>query len=125
MYVAITRAKKLLYITRAKTRLNKGRRNYAIKSRFIGEIPSYLIEYIGVLGKYQDNIRANYEISDAKNFEIPKCEFNVGDIVKHPKFGNGKIIHINIGSGKIIGEVFFIGIGKKTLDFNIAKMEKV
>ena len=38
MYVAVTRAKKKLYITRAKSRFLYGKRNYTVESRFIKEM---------------------------------------------------------------------------------------
>ncbi len=49
----------------------------------------------------------------------------IGDMVRHAKFGNGKIMHLQIEGKKTTAEVFFIGLGKKVLDLNIAKIEKV
>jgi DNA helicase-2/ATP-dependent DNA helicase PcrA len=128
--VAITRSRKILYITRASSRLMWGKRNYAIRSRFIAEIPDNVIQ--------SDNLSNNllkfnnYESDDSnKNSDnILKSkyldlEFKIGDVVKHNKFGNGKIIDIVFENNRIIGDIFFIGIGKKTLDFKIAKIEKV
>jgi superfamily I DNA/RNA helicase len=43
MYVAITRAKELLYLTNCEERLLHGQRNRFVRSRFIKEIPSKLI----------------------------------------------------------------------------------
>ncbi len=43
-YVAITRAKKLLYLTAARTRMVRGETMVSIISRFVKEIPSELIE---------------------------------------------------------------------------------
>lgn len=46
MYVAITRAKTILYITHSEERLLHGQRNRFIKSRFLKEIPQKLIRRI-------------------------------------------------------------------------------
>jgi DNA helicase-2/ATP-dependent DNA helicase PcrA len=42
-YVGITRAKKILYLTGAKTRTIYGRTNYSVPSRFLEEIPEKLV----------------------------------------------------------------------------------
>ena len=49
----------------------------------------------------------------------------IGDMVLHAKFGKGKIINLTNDGKKQTAEIFFIGIGKKTLDLNIAKIDKV
>jgi DNA helicase-2/ATP-dependent DNA helicase PcrA len=45
MYVAITRAKELLYISRAYERYTFGNFSANPKSRFIGEIPSEFLKH--------------------------------------------------------------------------------
>lgn len=122
MYVAITRAKKFLYMTRATTRLIWGKRNYAFKSRFISEIPNNIIEEVNLLANKAD------VVLDVLNNDLDyviKTEFSIGDIVKHNKFGNGKIIDIKAHGNRLVGDIFFIGIGKKTLDLKIANIKKV
>lgn len=49
----------------------------------------------------------------------------VGDIVQHAKFGKGKIINCSYKRNTPIAEIFFIGLGKKHLDLNIADIEKI
>lgn len=46
MYVAITRAKKALYLTRCEERLMHGQRNNMVKSRFFREIPIKLMQKV-------------------------------------------------------------------------------
>lgn len=58
-YVAITRAKKKLYITLAHERMLNGSTNYNPPSRFLGEIPSNLCEVIG-----EKPIRRSYTFDD-------------------------------------------------------------
>lgn len=146
MYVAITRARKKLYLLRACSRLMWGKRLSAPVSRFVNEIPGELISNISGISKIGCSSLMDYggnttEVSphnldptvvDNPETKISRVQLNnqdvvlkIGDMVKHAKFGNGKIIHLNIDGSKMTAEIFFIGIGKKTLDLNIAKIEKV
>lgn len=51
-YVAITRAMNILYMTNAKTRLYFGNWQSNIPSRFLSEIPQELIDYVGLLRRF-------------------------------------------------------------------------
>ena len=53
MYVALTRAKKRLYITRARERYRFGSYSANPRSKFVKEIPAELIEYQVIEPKYQ------------------------------------------------------------------------
>lgn len=53
MYVAITRAKKRLYITRARERYRFGTYSANPRSKFVGELPSELMDYQVIEPKYQ------------------------------------------------------------------------
>jgi DNA helicase-2/ATP-dependent DNA helicase PcrA len=144
MYVAITRAKERLYLLRACSRLSWGRRQAAPISRFINEIPGELISNISGISKIGRSSLSEYGSSESEHelatiedeivnpeTRISRVEvagkdlvLKIGDMVKHAKFGNGKILRLNVEASKMIAEIFFIGIGKKTLDLNIAKIEK-
>jgi len=141
MYVAITRARKKLYLLRACSRLMWGKRQSAPLSRFVNEIPSELINNISgisqigstdINGIEQDASNYNHGIApknpETKISRVSLLEndltIKIGDTVKHAKFGNGKVLHLNIDGKKMTGDIFFIGLGKKTLDLNIAKIEK-
>lgn len=149
MYVAITRAKERLYLLRACSRLLWGKRLSAPISRFVNEIPHELIINIsGVskigcsqLAEYDDNYANNTTFDEMRNFnngvENPETRtsrvalkdrdimLKIGDMVRHAKFGNGKILRLNADGRKLTAEIFFIGVGKKTLDLNIANIDKV
>lgn len=148
MYVAITRAKEKLYLMRACSRLMWGKRLAAPISRFVNEIPAELIKNISGVSKigyselsgYYDtstessysgmrNSRAEFEHPETKTSRVSLKDSDVtlkiGDMIKHAKFGNGKILRLNADGKKMTAEIFFIGIGKKTLDLNIANIEKV
>ncbi|MFN8769501.1 MAG: UvrD-helicase domain-containing protein [Neisseriaceae bacterium] len=141
MYVAITRAKEYLYLVRACSRLMWGKRQTAPISRFVNEIPTELISNIsGISHIGYDTLTANLMPKDqsiyapnTSNFEFKTSHLQIldknltlkiGDLVKHEKFGNGKIVQLNTDGKKMTAEIFFIGMGKKTLDLNIAKIEK-
>jgi DNA helicase-2/ATP-dependent DNA helicase PcrA len=145
MYVAITRAKSDLYIVRACSRLIWGKRISAPISRFVNEIPGELINNmsgISKIGKSNledfnlNEVSSNNWISEDRtnNVEtkISRVQLTdqdvilkIGDMVKHVKFGKGKILNLNIDGNKKTAEIFFIGMGKKVLDLTIAKIEKI
>lgn len=144
MYVAITRAQERLYLLRACSRLMWGKRLSAPVSRFVNEIPSDLISNISGISKigcsslmdYSGNNTTNNMALAPTEVSNPETKISrvslsgqdltlkIGDMIKHAKFGNGKIINLNVDGKKMTAEIFFIGMGKKTLDLNIAKIEK-
>ncbi len=124
-YVAITRAKKELYISFATQRKFYGRQsdNYdfyaSLQSRFIDDIDNEFIEIS--IDEEQDNdfvfdqdysietkknspgwkrLQNNYKNAEEENVKTISIEenltkFTVGESVQHEGFGNGKIIHID------------------------------
>jgi DNA helicase-2/ATP-dependent DNA helicase PcrA len=138
IYVAITRAKEQLYMLRACSRLMWGKRQVAPISRFVNEIPSELIRNISCISKIgqseimQVNAEDCYSIIDNPETKTSRAyvadkdfSIKIGDMVKHIKFGNGKVMRLNTSGQKVTAEIFFIGLGKKTLDLNVAKLEHV
>jgi DNA helicase-2/ATP-dependent DNA helicase PcrA len=145
MYVAITRAKENLYLLRACSRLMWGKRQLAPLSRFVNEVPNDLISNISGISKIGcDTLSSKDMLNNPDNINLlnrnisnPGCKtshieltdkdltLKIGDIVQHNKFGNGKIMQLNAEGKKLSAEIFFIGLGRKTLDLNIAKIEKV
>ena len=87
-YVAITRAKKKLYILAAKSRMLFGNTNINKPSRFIEEInKEYLdIDEKKVLGKATNRIRKAID----KNIE-----YEVGEKISHTDFGEGIVIGVD------------------------------
>ncbi|MEF3280532.1 MAG: UvrD-helicase domain-containing protein [Elusimicrobiota bacterium] len=89
MYVGMTRAKKKLFLSWAKTRRIFGKTYPNMMSRFI--IEAEVSDYFG--RKKEDDIK----IIEAYSALKPKAE--AGRIAIHPIFGKGKIIEV-IGSGE-------------------------
>ena len=86
-YVAITRAKKTLYLTNARKRLLYGMDYVNQPSRFINEISSDLIE--------QDEIKSKITPkTDFSKMVDKSLEYKPGDHIVHEKFGSGVIITV-------------------------------
>ena len=147
MYVAITRARDKLYLLRACSRLLWGKRISAPVSRFVDEIPEDLILNLsgvssigyGQLNEYDAPTRNVFKLPGSKSMPAVNSEvktsqvvlsekevtIKIGDMVRHAKFGQGKVLRLNSDGKKMTAEIFFIGMGKKNLDLNVANIEKV
>lgn len=87
-YVAITRAKKKLYITSADSRMLFGNTTRNLPSRFINEIDKEYIEIDSTkpLTKVINNIRKKIDKT---------AEYTVGEHIIHTDFGEGVIINVD------------------------------
>ena len=114
-YVAVTRAKKELYISYASERMTWGQMNYNRKpSRFIYEMKQdnleYLVNNIITLSKTkkissssfrEDKFQVKKEnfnpfsIRKSKEIHETNSKYKVGDTVTHKKFGKGRIKHVD------------------------------
>ena len=114
-YVAVTRAKKELYISYASERMTWGQMNYNRKpSRFIYEMKQdnleYLVNNIINLSKTkkissssfrEDKFQVRNEnfnpfaIRKSKEIHENNSKYRVGDTVTHKKFGKGRIKHVD------------------------------
>jgi len=84
-YVAVTRAKKKLYITSVNSRLLYGLDNHNPKSRFIGEISD---EYLDDIKITSNKKREKITIDDSVSYSL-------GEKIKHDEFGDGVIVGID------------------------------
>lgn len=82
MYVALTRARRRLYLSCAQSRMLHGQTNYNIPSRFLNEIPPELIQPVG-FAEFRESP------SPAREKSSP---WKIGANVFHPKFGEGVIL---------------------------------
>lgn len=141
-YVAITRAKKSLYLTYCAERMLFGQTNRNLVSRFIKEIPPALADKIDKvtkkptatigfsLGESSSGTRSmslQSQLSKApkKKEEICRVEFAVGDRIRHKVFGDGTVISVRKMSNDSMLEVAFDNAGSKKLMANFAKIEKI
>ncbi len=131
MYVAMTRAKKELYISRASERFQYW--NYITNppSRFIKEInPNYLENYDFGKDVACNIFTSNYTVAehDVPVFRIKKTliendvsEFSIWDRVSHPKFGFWSIISMDWDLAEIKFWVSWI----KKMNIKIAPVKKM
>ena len=137
-YVGITRAKKKLYLSAAKRRMMQGRTQFNKVSRFIDEIPEQLLQLdTGVNFKEKRPDKALFSSNrsnrfrkpyQAKSFTSTKMDtlpYDVGDMVKHIKFGKGKVLEIVSGGRDYEVTVDFEKTGVKKMFASFAKLKKV
>ena len=144
-YVGITRAMKELTLTCAKRRMVRGETQYNIASRFLKEIPESLIGTAsGTLRERpQMEIARNQTYAKAKaafhsqafgikrpvqQFKVASGEgpgYDVGDRVRHMKFGEGLVTAITEGGRDYEVTVEFDRFGVKKMFAAFAKLQKI
>jgi DNA helicase-2/ATP-dependent DNA helicase PcrA len=134
MYVAITRAKKRLYMSFSQTRMLHGQTRYNMKSRFFDELPDEALKWLSpkVQHHWFGNKKSAWDDapeaganSIAQNFSKKDSGWRIGETVSHPKFGEGVIVNIEGGGSNSRAHINFGRHGMKLLDLSIAKLEKV
>ncbi|MCK9272240.1 UvrD-helicase domain-containing protein [Candidatus Gracilibacteria bacterium] len=135
MYVAMTRAKKVLYISKASERYMFGNYSANPASRFIREIPAEFTEKIMstfTRPNYFKNPVTSDFLPNNDSFELKQkirtivhndvSKFSLGDKVDHAKFGIGTIISL---SGNMADIAFGSGVGIKKFNIELAPIEKI
>jgi DNA helicase-2/ATP-dependent DNA helicase PcrA len=135
MYVAITRAKKRLYMSFSQTRMLHGQMRYNMKSRFFDELPDEALKWLSPKVQQHHwfaNKRSAWDEAPetgantiAQSFSKKDLGWRVGESVTHPKFGEGVIVNIEGGGSNTRAHINFGRHGMKLLDLSIAKLEKV
>lgn len=116
-YVAITRAKKKLYLINARSRILYGKVSSNVPSRFINEISD---EYIETIGKKED-INVFKPKIDKNKMMNEDNDLHPGDMVNHDKYGFGVVVTID-GS---IATISFKRDGLKKLMKNHKSIHKM
>ena len=138
-YVGITRAKERLFLSAAKRRMLRGQTQYNRRSRFIDEIPGQYLDTEQRVSeqrvvknterpaKYQYGAKAGkpYNLSDFKVKPVGELDYQVGDRVKHIKFGVGTVQKITKGGRDFEVAVEFDRVGRKKMFASFAKLKKV
>lgn len=114
-YVAITRAKKKLYLLNALKRTLFGRTSVNMPSRFIAEIDKDLIDM-----PEKKTISINQRIDKSKMFNDDNG-LKAGDNVVHDTYGPGVVVNVD----KSIATIAFKGQGIKKLMKNHKSIKKV
>lgn len=142
-YVAITRAKEQLYITKTISRTIHGKTMPTTASRFFKEIP---VEYLEDKTTLQLKVAKVMQDLGVRNAAAPKKEvymtkgfgssvkssgstdyskFKAGDTVEHRTFGRGEILKATPCGNDCILEIQFESIGFKRLMAAFAKVKKI
>jgi DNA helicase-2/ATP-dependent DNA helicase PcrA len=125
MYVALTRARRRLYLTCAQTRMLHGQTRYNIASRFLEEIPAELVRRTSAT-KYAafavaKGFEAGYQPAAPRMESLPSG-WRVGQSVLHPKFGSGVIVSAEGRGADARVQVNFRESGLKWLALEYAKL---
>ena len=154
MYVAITRARKRLYLSHSQTRMLHGQTRYNLKSRFFEELPESALKWIspktssfgsgfnsainsGAYKAYNTPARGQFSGSNSGNLErfaspavpqqkaAPAHGLRAGMQVFHPKFGEGKLLTLEGLGDDAKAQVNFPRHGVKWLALSVAKLTPI
>ncbi len=134
LYVGITRAKKILYLSSAKERMLFGNMMFCRPSCFLKEIPDEFVEK-EIQPQYEPakapkKKEPSYIIAPSQNKDraIPEIkassvmpEYKKGQRVRHKKFGDGTILDAMPLGNDVKLEIMFDTVGKKVLMAAFAK----
>jgi DNA helicase-2/ATP-dependent DNA helicase PcrA len=124
MYVALTRARRRLYLSFAQSRMLHGQTRYGIASRFFREIPDALMRRVGGGFKQrggEPRITGHWTPPAAVE-AAPGSPWRVGQNVVHPAFGAGVIVGAEGRGPEARVQVNFRKSGLKWLMLDYAKL---
>ena len=140
-YVAITRAKKKLYLTHARERLLYGNVSYNPSSRFIAELPRDNIEvtsqrssepraYTQKKTMAVNSMSLQKQLSSIKKTAaaaaaVPTEVYSIGDRIEHKIFGQGTVLNAIPTASDTSLEVAFDKVGTKKIMAKFAKIKKL
>ena len=148
MYVAITRARKRLYLSHSQTRMLHGQTRYNVKSRFFEELPEAALKWITPrhqgFSSGQGSFAGGYSArpawgqsslgGSAPSFASPPVPeqraapshgLKSGMAVFHAKFGEGKVLAIEGTGPDARAQVNFPRHGVKWLALSVAKLTPI
>ncbi len=147
MYVAITRARKRLYMSHSQTRMLHGQTRYNVKSRFFEELPERALKWLtpknqgfapsafGYGGGYATSRTGGGSSNYAKDTfasppvppqkVAPSHGLRSGMQVFHNKFGEGTVLGLEGSGDDARAQVKFTRHGVKWLALSVAKLTPV
>jgi DNA helicase II / ATP-dependent DNA helicase PcrA len=133
MYVAITRARKRLFLSFAQSRMLHGQTRYGIRSRFIDELPASSLRSLAPRRRPAFEVEAAWGGATAVTLATPasaslsgarsSSPWRVGQAVRHPKFGEGVVLKLQGDGGDARAQIRFGSAGIKELLLAVAKLE--
>jgi len=127
MYVALTRARRRLYLTFSQCRMLHGQTRYNVASRFLQEIPESLMKWVGAVAPgfaaYPSTpLPGHAPTAPALAATAGSAGWRVGQNVTHPKFGAGVIVNCEGHGADARVQVRFSSCGTKWLALEYAKL---
>ena len=140
MYVAMTRAKRRLYLTHAQSRMLHGQVRYHIASRFLDELPRDLVQWLSPRRPKAYPVAVDVDVAEwgaraaapawttapATPRQVEPAAgptWRIGQSVRHAKFGLGVIIDAEGRGNDARVQVNFRDAGAKWLSLEYAKLE--
>jgi DNA helicase-2/ATP-dependent DNA helicase PcrA len=122
-YVAITRARRRLYLTHAQSRMLHGQLRYNVASRFLDEMPAGMVQWLSPKrGDFAAEPEALAERNAAHRVR-DGSGWRIGQSVKHSRFGLGIIIDAEGRGSDARVQVNFRESGVKWLALEYAKLQ--
>ncbi|MBY0242234.1 MAG: UvrD-helicase domain-containing protein [Burkholderiaceae bacterium] len=135
MYVAITRARKRLYMVFSQTRMLHGQTRYNVRSRFFDELPEESLKWLSPrVAQWSGNRKSAWDEAPL-TFSADKAltqrvaqkssGWRIGEAVSHSRFGEGVIVNLEGSGDNCRAQINFGSHGMKVLDLSVAKLEKL
>ncbi len=144
MYVAITRARKRLYLSHSQSRMLHGQTRFNMKSRFFEELPEAALKWLTPKNQnfgrswnadsamqsgatYAGSTRAGgmFDQPVARKEEASKHGLRLGMLVFHAKFGEGTVLTLEGAGDDARAQINFPRHGTKWLALSVAKLTPV
>ncbi len=132
MYVAMTRARRRLYLSFTQSRMLHGQTRYNIASRFLDEIPANCMKWLQSSSQMGSNAFYAQKVNQASTLtsrtssynpqKFSRGEWRIGQNVLHTKFGSGVIINCEGSGSEARVQVNFSQVGTKWLLVEYAKL---
>ncbi len=126
MYVAITRARRRLYLSHAQSRMLHGQIRYSLPSRFLDELPEQVLMHLNRRSEpgFPSGVQQPASSYSAKRQTQMGNDtgYHVGQSVAHAKFGTGIIIDFEGRGADARVQVKFRDAGTKWLALAYAKL---
>jgi len=123
MYVAITRARRRLYLTHAQSRMLHGQVRYGIPSRFLSELPDEVLQHLN--RKVSEAWAAPAYSAMPRRDSGNDSGYRIGQSVAHAKFGMGVILDVEGHGADARVQVKFRDVGVKWLALAYARLTPV
>ena len=130
MYVAITRARRRLYMSFAQSRMLHGQTRYGIKSRFFDELPAATLKWLTPRLREGAGLRVGQwhdagvqPAAAATRSSQERNGYRIGQTVRHARFGEGVIIKLEGSGTDARAKINFGHQGIKELLLAVAKLE--